>query len=249
MPTSDAARTAPLPGAPTLRGRLSRLVVVALLPVALLAAAVATSGYRAERGRTEARTVEVARGVALAVERELRGMTASLEALALSPSLGSGDLDAFRREAAALTARHYPGANVLVVAPDGRQLMNLAVPPGQPLPSRVMMDTTRQVIETGRPAVSDVFTGQPLSRPVVSVDVPVPGPDGAVSQVLALGFPASAFAEIIRQQRPRRGSVVAILDRRGTVVAREPDPGAAWPAARRYPPWSQRSTHGARARR
>lgn len=197
---------------------------MALLPLVLLAAGLSWGSYHAERERAGNRTTDLARGMTLAIERELRAMTASMEALALSPSLAAGDLAAFRREADALLARHFPGAWILLLRPDGQQLLNTQLPAGVPLPVRLSLDTTHEVAATGRPAVSDVYWGAVRRMPVVAVDVPVRDAGGQVTHVLSLSPQLSAFAEIIRQARPEPGWTVSLLDRQGTIVAREPNP-------------------------
>jgi PAS domain-containing protein len=210
--------------APSLRKRLTRLVLACLLPFVVLALLLAATSYSWNRERAVARTADVARGIALAVERELRVMTASMEALAFSPSLAAGNLDAFRGEADALIARHFPGATIILLEPDGPQLLNTQRLPGAPLPVRATMDATRRVVATGRPTVSDLYQGTVLLAPVIAVDVPVRDASGRVTRVLSLGPPLSVFTEILHAQRPQPGWVVSIFDRAGVNVARTPNP-------------------------
>ena len=80
----------------------------------------------------------------------------------------------------------------------------------------------RRVFETARPAISDLFVGRVLQRPVISADVPVVE-DGRVLYDLALNYPLERFAEIIAQQRPPSNWTIGVFDRAGTTVARVPN--------------------------
>ena len=95
--------------------------------------------------------LEAARGIALAMEGELRSRVSILEVLALSDALARNDLDAFRGETEVVRARQEPGTHILLLRADGQQLLNTALPPGAPLPMRVGLDSIRRVFVTDGP--------------------------------------------------------------------------------------------------
>ncbi|CAH2603726.1 Histidine kinase [Rhodovastum atsumiense] len=210
--------------APSLRARLFQLVAAAMLPLMLLVAGVVSANYRADRERAGQQAQAMARGIALAVEGELRARIAAMGVLAASPHLAAGDLTAFRAQAEAVRAHDDPGANILLLRADGQQVMNLAEPPGAPLPARSDTENLRRVVATGRPTVSDVFIGAVSHRPVIAIDVPVRGADGSIALVLAMNPSLGAFEEAIRRQHLPSGWVSAVLDRKGVLVARMPNP-------------------------
>ncbi|MBB5693589.1 sensor histidine kinase [Muricoccus pecuniae] len=181
-------------------------------------------GYRNGRQQAGQEALNVARGLALALEGELRGRTLALEVLAASRALASDDLDTFRSQAENLVARQAPGANILLLQEDGQQLMNTAAPRGAPLPSRAYMVNHQRVLATGQSSTSDVYFGVVVRRPVVAIDVLVPRKEGAPPLVLTLNPPLDAFDALIRRQQPDAGWIVAIFDRTGLRVARAPDP-------------------------
>ncbi|MBL6080892.1 hypothetical protein JMJ56_23030 [Belnapia sp. T18] len=199
------------------------------MPLVALNLALVHIGYRNARAQASGQALNVARGLALALEGELRGRTLALEVLANSRALAGGDLDTFRIQAEALVARQAPGADILLLRADGQQLMNTAAPRGVPLPARTHLVNQRRVLETQRPATSDLYFGLVVRRPVVAIDVPVPGPvaglDGAASGlILSLNPPLDAFDALIRRQQPGVDWIIAVIDRAGVRVARLPDP-------------------------
>jgi PAS domain-containing protein len=161
--------------------------------------------------------------LALTVERDIQGRLGALQALALSRSAREGDAEGFRRAAEAMLAQQMPGANILLLREDGQQVMNTAVPPGQPLPARRGTTTLRRLFATGQPSVSDVYAGVVLRRPIVALEVPVFGPDKKVVLSLALNPTTDAFNEILRRQRLPEPWVLGLYDGRGAFVARSRD--------------------------
>src|SRR3546814_13971623 len=90
-------------------------------------------------------------------------------------------------------ANGLPGAGVLVLGHDGRQLMNTVAPAGMPLPPRKSLDSLRRVFQTGQPVLSDLFTGALTDTPVVAIEVPVKRRDGTVVYDLVLNPTPNAF--------------------------------------------------------
>jgi two-component sensor histidine kinase len=99
----------------------------------------------------------------------------------------------------------------------------MALPEGAPLPMRVNLQALKEVIDTARPVVTDLFEGANLKRPSIAIDVPVMR-KGEVVYVLSFNPPLDVFTDIIRQQQPLPGWVVSVFDRSGVNVARTPNP-------------------------
>lgn len=206
----------------SLRARLALLVVAGVLPLLLYNLGTVYADYRRERDRVSRQSLELAHGLALAVEGELKARIASLEVLALAGSLARGDLDAFRRQAEAVVALQQPGSNILLLRADGQQLVNTAMPAGAPLPVRRSLSNQQRVLATGRPSVSDLYEGLVVKRPVVAIEVPVRREDGTVEMVLGMNPSLTAFDDIIRRQQPGEGWLISLIDRNGTRIARVP---------------------------
>lgn len=207
----------------SLRSRMALLVLAGTLPLIGLNLASIHSDFRRERDRAGRQALDLARGLAVAVEGELRTRTASLEVLALSRAARRGDLSDLRFMAEAVVAQHSPDAAILLLAEDGQQLLNTALPADATLPARSMLDNHRRVLETGRPAVSDLFDGSESGRLVVAIDVPVRDAAGRARLVLAMNPSLSTFDEVLRRQHQGNGWIITLLDRSGRRIARAPE--------------------------
>jgi len=214
---------APLARGVSLRWRLMLLVVAAIVPLLIFNLAYQYSEYREDVAATSTRSEVLARNMAALVEDALRVRIASLETLASSDALRRDDLDTFRARAEGVVASQFPGSNILLLRPDGHDVINLRVPPGQPLSTRPTLDSIHQVLATGAPAVSDLFQGIAARAPVIAIDVPVRGADGKIEYVLSMNPRLDLFGEVIQRQHLPENWLYAILDRRGITIARFPN--------------------------
>ncbi len=208
----------------SLRARLMMLVIASVVPLVGFTLAREYLEYQDAVASSGQKTLELARSLSLAVEKELQARIAVLQVLALSAPLRDGDLDGFRVHAEAVVAEQFPGSNILLLRGDGQQMMNILLPPGTPLPIRPTLETIREVFTTGRPAVSNVYMGLVAARHVVSVDVPVRRADGTIAYSLSINPQIDAFFEAIRRQRLPESWVISVFDRQGVNVARNLSP-------------------------
>jgi two-component sensor histidine kinase len=193
-----------------------------MLPLILFSAAIIYLNHEQNRKSAADRVLEITRGMMLAVDRELQGIIAALQVLALSQPLRDGDLTGFRRQAETYLRQQRQGSN-LVLSDRTRQIINLRAPPGEPLPLLVDTETVAAVYDTARPAVSNLRRGPVLQRLIVTVHVPVIH-DGRVVYSLSINPTLESFSDIIHQQRPPEGWVISVFDRAGVNVARTPNP-------------------------
>ena len=208
----------------TIQRQLVRLVAVTVLPAGIAAALLIGYSYERQRTVIEQRTLETARALTQAVDRELAGGQAALRVLAKSPLLAAGHLAVFHQE-----ARHaivdMPGNAIAVSDRTGQQLLNTMFPFGTslPAPNPENVALVRRVFETGKPVVSDLLKGVVVGRPVIAIGVPVIR-DNQVRLYLSMGvFPDRLREVLVRQDLPR-GWVAAIFDKQGTIVARTHEP-------------------------
>lgn len=120
----------PLP----LRWHLILLLVGTLLPATLFAAVMAHRVARHERETAERRLILSVRDLATALDREMSSTIRVLSALAESERLDRDDLQGFHREAVRVAGTQPSWLGVLLLAPDGRQLMSSTDPWGTRLP-------------------------------------------------------------------------------------------------------------------
>jgi signal transduction histidine kinase len=210
-------------GTSSLRARLVLLVIVTMSPLLLLGLVVQYTQYVGDKEVANERTLELAQSVALQVGRELEADVRALQVLAKTGRLRRGAFEEFRYLAEAAVSDHLEGANIMVVDENGQQLMNTALPRGTALPKRQTLDNTKAVFATGEPRVSDVYFGNILRRPSVAIEVPVKDEQGHVFYTLTLDPRPDTFADIIRRQETRKGVVIALFDREGTMIAHWPD--------------------------
>ncbi|MGE5115996.1 MAG: diguanylate cyclase domain-containing protein [Betaproteobacteria bacterium] len=201
-----------------IRWWLVTLVAACLLPVATAAAVIIWTSFRDGREALVDHAQLSARAMSRTIDHLLGSATSGLQLLATSPALSSGDLAAFE-EQARRALPYQDGNNIVLTDTDGRQRVNTLVPFGQALPMHGAPEFQRRVIRTGEPAVSDLFVGGALRRPLVAVEVPV-WQDDRIAYTLAMGFLPERFATILSLHRPEQGWIVSIFDRQGTIVAR-----------------------------
>lgn len=204
-----------------IRSMLALLGAATMLPLVALALWLVHHAYVQDRDMAVERTLETARALSLAVDRELLGAVSAAEALATSPSLDGGDFAAFRRQVEELLRSTPRFGGVVLSDSAGRQLVNTFVPEGSPLPVRNSLDLMRRVWESGRPAVSDLFRGAATGRHFVAVDVPVLR-GGRVVYDLSLTIPLDAFGALLAEQGMPEGWTASIVDSKAAIVAKRP---------------------------
>src|SRR5688572_19353048 len=116
----------PLP----LKWHLILLVVGTLLPVVAFAGVVLHRLSESERAVAERRLMRSVRDLASLLDREMSGTIRTLSALAESERLDRGDLQAFYAEAARVLRTQPSWSSVILLSPDGQQLMNTGRPWG-----------------------------------------------------------------------------------------------------------------------
>jgi PAS domain S-box-containing protein len=203
----------------------ARLVLLVLVSIAPVVAFGALMGYRyieAQRAELQLEARERAQSLAAGVDRELDGMVATLELLALSPALQKGDLATFHALITdALKLRRF-ATGIVLLDTTGQVLVTTLKPFGEPLPRRTDLETLNRVIATGRPQVSDLITSAVMQRPIVSIEVPVVR-DGQVVQVLAAGLTPDGLSQVLADQHLPAEWYAAIFDRNGITAARTRD--------------------------
>jgi two-component system sensor kinase FixL len=212
-------RGSPARGRPVAH-HLGALCAALLLPTLALEAFLLVQLAGTERARHEAAARDAARRVAVALDRGLTTLQSVLQVLAASDHLGSGDLAAFHRNAAAIPRDR--GLELVLRDREGRRLLDTGVPWGSaPRAGEADREADRAALETGGPRVSDlVVAGAPTRSPAFSIVAPARGPEGDRSFLLSVSVPADSVAEILRREGVPPGMTALVSDRRGTIVAR-----------------------------
>jgi signal transduction histidine kinase/CheY-like chemotaxis protein len=199
----------------SMRGYLLLLVFSVAIPGALFAAILLQRYYNSEVARINQDLLNNAHQLAQTVDRDLAGLQATLQTLALSRAVAVGDHEAFYRQATQV--RDYVGAHVMLRDAAGRHLVNTRVPFGTPLPSEELPGD-REVREHRKPVVSGVVIGSAAGEPVYNITAAVLQ-DGQLTRLLSLSLPPERLAELLKQGLDP-GHIAGIFDRDGLFLAR-----------------------------
>jgi PAS domain S-box-containing protein len=206
----------------SIRFQLACLVLVAVLPVWLVAGFLVVYSYNAKCAQVSENMLDSAHSLTMVVDRELSAVQAALQALATSPSFASGDLRNLQHQATQLL-KSYPGADIIVADASGQQLVNSTRPFGSPLPRRNNLETVRRIFQTGKPVISDLYYGAISKKALISIDIPVLC-DGKIAYDLAMTFPSGRIASILLQEQFPQGWYATIMDSKAIMVARSRHP-------------------------
>lgn len=195
-----------------------------MLPLIVFSVGIVVYNYNQDRNDATRRVLENVRSMRLVLDSEVQRMTGGLQVMALTNSLRNDDFQSFRRIALGFLDQYGKGGLVLISDRKGRLLFSSATEDTADLPSRGHLETIERVFASRSPQYSDLFIGAINGRQVLTVEVPV-FRDGEVIYDLCFSPPISIFQELVEKQRPDRLWTVSLLDTKGIVFARAPNPG------------------------
>jgi signal transduction histidine kinase/ActR/RegA family two-component response regulator len=207
---------------PGLRSRLLVLAFGSMVPVLALCLLLAWILLERETALMRDGAFTRNRAVASAVDAKLDGHLAALRALGTLQALERGDLQAFKDAATRAQAAQPHWRNVLLVDEGGRQLLNLRMPLGAPLPTEhdSELPSLREVLASGQARIGNLGRG-PISGFVgipMQIRVQVAGQPRALKLILD----PEAFAVLMTSQELPATWVAAIVDGDGKFIARNP---------------------------
>lgn len=192
-----------------------------MLPGALLTAVLVSRSFSENRAVVERRILDAARVDAASIQREFQGHIRALQSLATSPALLSGDLAAFREEAVRIRQTRPGWSSVVLVSPEGQQLVSTRFPHGTPLLQVHDPDSHERVVRERIPVVGGLRSLQRGDGELgYAVLIPVLQ-GGPVKYVLAAGVNVSSIAQVVGSDLPESEEWTrTILDPAGLVAAR-----------------------------
>lgn len=206
-----------------LRSHLVLLVLVTIVPVLLFTAWLIAYNAHLQREHAARGIRDLARALALALDRDIRDIKTAVRTLAASRHLDDRpDLPRFYDEATTVS-KSFGGWAVLS-DPTGRQVINTSRPFGDrlPVPTASSLEMMRSVAANRQSFVSDVFIGTVSRRPAVIVASPVVR-DDQVRYVIDFPFEPVRFTRLLQEAALSPQWIAMIIDRAGGVVARVPD--------------------------
>ncbi len=202
-----------------LRSHVLIIAAATLLPIVAIVSLAVVLLFQKQRDLELDRLVDTARALSLAVDRDFETGLASLKTLATSEHLQAGDLRTFYDESKRVLAVHEGPNAIILVDPSGRQVINTRRPFGEALPQYGDPGFIEQLVKSRRPAVSNLFMGRIIKRPMLSVGVPVML-DGQVKYALTLSLSPGSLQQLLAQGAIAADSLATIIDGNKSIVAR-----------------------------
>jgi signal transduction histidine kinase/CheY-like chemotaxis protein len=194
-----------------------------MIPVLVVTALLVHRVVSDNRTATERQLIQVARTQAAAVDAEIDATIRALEILAQSTRIDANDLAGFYTNARRVQVSQASWLTVILLAPDGHQVMNTNVPLQSALPAAVDPDSLQRVLATRQPVVGTLRRGAG-GRLGMPVRVPVVR-DGAVRFVLTAVITPARIASVVNGGQPLSQEWTrAVVDRSGLILARTRDP-------------------------
>ncbi|MBA5606736.1 PAS domain-containing protein [Duganella sp. FT3S] len=212
------------PSLPSIRSQIALLVLACALPTVIGFAALVSQLYGREHAALREDTLEVARAVAAAIDRDLAQSASAAQALATSPSLQSGDLTSFREQAARLLVPQFPGSRfllsdsrgALLPAPDETVASAFGARRNQAR-LRALLAATPDTASAAppQPAVSVVYDHD---QALLAIDVPVRH-NGKLRYALTVLLKPDRLARTLIEEHVTSRHSVALYNRDGVLVA------------------------------
>jgi signal transduction histidine kinase/ActR/RegA family two-component response regulator len=198
----------------TIRSHLLLLAIGAVLPVLLFAILVSTVLVEQDRMTLERAATDRARAMMTAVDAELRGSVTTLEAIASSYALETGDLSTFRAEAVRVLASQPAWLDLTLASGAGERIVDARAPlAGRPT----------RVLDPESIARASAPWAVPIRVPVIVGD--------RVAYVLSALVRPDSFRDLILAQRLPADWISGIVDGNGKFVARTPSRATGTPAS------------------
>ncbi|MGC4079818.1 MAG: PAS domain S-box protein [Rubrivivax sp.] len=212
MAVNPALRALPL------RAYLRRLIWWCMLPTLLLAVGLGLHGILAARDAQDHQAEALARGLASAVDQHLAARLGALAVLAESADDGDDPEVLYR---AASSFRRSFGGQVALSEADHHLVFHTLRPYGSPLPamSEPARALARRVSTLRRAIVSDAFHGSVAGRDVVAVLAPLAAKGAAPVPLLWSTLEPSELAAWLGTAPRPEGTLLALLDGGGRVLA------------------------------
>ncbi|MDB5599902.1 MAG: integral rane sensor hybrid histidine kinase [Xanthobacteraceae bacterium] len=203
----------------SIRGYLILFVLAVVLPTAVFAGVLFARYYQSAVESIEVELQNDARQLALTIDRDLAGLTGTLQTLTVSSFLPVRNYEAFHEQATRV--KSYIGVDLLLRDPAGQQLVNTRVPYGTALPLQPQPDDPR-VLATKRPVVGNLMLGALTGIPLFAITTPVLV-NGEVTHFINAGLESGRYIPLLKEATAA-GRVAAIVDRNGVVIAHSSAP-------------------------
>ncbi len=171
----------------------------------------------------EQTSIQTARVLMDLVDGQLLQSRAILQALASYDGVHKGDFSALYHRAQKIIATTDLATRFSLTDKHGRLIFSTSRPFGEPLPKHGNPAHIQRVIQSRKPAISELFIGSINNDHIVTVDMPVII-DNEVEFVLTSALRPELFTKLFQTQVLPEGWIVTVLDHKGNFVTRIPEP-------------------------
>ena len=207
----------------SLRARLILLVLLALLPAMVILFYNAAETRNREAIRVRADVLTLSRLAASQQEQVIESARQVLISLAQLPEVRRGDPEACGARLAELMEQYQYGYTGFAVARPNGDLFCRTVPLTEPI--NVASSTSfQQALQTGDLAVGEYQVGRASGKPTLGICYPVLGAENQPQAVICGGVDLNLLNQRAGEAQLPEGAVLAITDRNGTLLVRQPEP-------------------------
>lgn len=193
------------------------LALVALVPAFIFSAILLQRNNEAQQRVVETLITGNARSIVQAVDREINANITTLRVLATTPPLSPDDYPAFHTRVS--VALEDTGSHVYLVHPDMTSDLTTRLPLSEQVTSPIGdVKTAQQAFDTRDVAVSDAVFGRLSEQWVVNILQPI-FPAGQQPLILGFSRNASQLSMALLASRMPEGWHVALVDRKGVIIA------------------------------
>ena len=200
-----------------LRTQLLILSLASALPITAFSAMLLWQIGNREQAQYEERLLQTAHNLAADIDRQLVSMMAVLDTLATSVMLQRDQFADFHGQAQ--QAIQGKPLAIILVDPNGNQILNTRVEFGTSLPKIADMETLPKVLATKIQQVSNLFLGNISLKPTLNIHSPVLR-NGQVKYDLVMAFEPELMREISQQQYLPAGWLVGLTDGNNRIISR-----------------------------
>lgn len=202
---------------------IGSLFATVLIPGLLIGLLLCYGIYQNERVRIEQSALQTTRALLKAIDSELVKAEFTVLTLSKSEHLKTRNFSAFYSQARDDLKATEAGLHFVLTDLTGQQILHTAQPFGAALPQHGNPDHLNRVVQTGRPALSNLYPDPGSQRLLLSIDVPVVQ-NGQLAYILSFGLRPEYFSRLLHEQDLPAGWITAVLDAKNTLIARNLNP-------------------------
>jgi PAS domain S-box-containing protein len=199
---------------------LTRLIWLCVLPLVFLAIYLAINYVYTLQAQRDQEAADRVRNIMTALDRHVEAQISALQMLAASPLVNKrSQWSEFYKEAQSF--RQSFSGHVIFAGLSRQMIFNTRVPFGSKLPKLPELKgyaAAPVVLETGQPAVSDLFLGPVAKEPLVSLAVPVIR-NGKIRFLLLATIETSHIQQHLDEMALPAGWSLTAIDGKGKIMA------------------------------